>query len=504
MCVNQPGADAGLAEGHGAQLLPTTETYEGADLPDNQKTPQTTAAVFRCPAGPHLLRDVVKLPCGQILCKSCIPKGYTRAGIDRTWPGTPDRIEGFQCPCCETEHPRGDCWPDYLSNTALKRVKELVGSLDGALEDEALRAAFGALKIDNGLPVETPTRLFDLDETPPDGAYDKMESLLRREMDCAICCALLYQPWTTPCGHTFCQHCITSALAHSPLCPTCRTRLTVHQLDTRVSPPNDFIKRVTTYFWAEDLARRKEAIQTEVFYPALDDTGLNTPLFVCTTSMPRMPTFLHVFEPKYRAMIERVWGEGHGGRHFGMVAPDRDSLYGMGSVGVHLRIDQLTRLMDGRSLMETMGTSRFRIRRHGLHHRGYVVADVEDFEDVSLYEEENREVAEVRVALPRPLDFHNMSQETLKLLTTRDLMDYAFNSIREMEESSPTWLSSRVIHIYGQCPNDPLLFPWWLGSILPIDESLKAQLLEQITVRDRMKMCCGWILDWKARGSRSW
>lgn len=502
MCVNQP--EAGLAEGQGAQRPPTTDTYEDANISENEKTPQTTAAVFRCPAGPHVLRDVVKLPCGQIICKSCIPESYTRAGIDRTWPGTPDRVEGFLCPCCETEHPRGDCWPDYLSNTTLKRVKELINSLDGAQEDEELRAAFGALKIGDGTPVDSTARLFNLGEKPPDGAYDKMESLLRREMDCAICCALLYQPWTTPCGHTFCQHCITSALSHSPLCPTCRTQIAAHQLDTRATSPNDFIKRVTTYFWADDVVLRKETIQTEVFYPVLDDTGLDTPLFVCTSSMPRMPTFLHVFEPKYRAMVERVWGNGQGGRHFGMVVPDRESPYGMGNVGVHLRIDQLTRLMDGRSLMETMGTSRFRIRRRGIHPHGYVIAEVEDFEDVSLYEEENREVAEVSDTLPRPLDFREITHETLKFMTTRELMDYAFTSIHEFEESSPTWLSSRVIHIYGQCPNDPLLFPWWLGSILPIAECLKVQLLEQVTVRDRMKMCCGWILDWKARGNRSW
>ncbi|CAN8097260.1 unnamed protein product [Discula destructiva] len=439
-------------------------------------------------------------------------------------------MEGFRCPCCETEHPRGDCWPDYLSNTALKRVKELVGYLDEVGEDEELVAAFEALKIVQGSPVDASARLFALDEIPPDGAYDKMESVLRREMDCAICCALLYQPWTTPCGHTFCQHCITSALAHSPLCPTCRARLTIHQHDTRLTPPNEFVKRVTTYFWADDLVQRKETIQTESLYPPLDDSGLNTPLFVCTTSMPRMPTFLHVFEPKYRAMIERVWGNGGGGRHFGMVAPDRDSLYGIAAVGVHLRIDSLTMLVDGRSFMETMGTSRFRIRRHGLHPRGYVVADVEDFEDVSLYEEENREVAEVGAAVAAAsaqdsqqqqqqqqqeqllersssrasLNYAHMTHDTLNSMTTRELMDYAYASIREMEQSSPAWLSRRVIHIYGECPNDPLLFPWWLGSILPTPESLKVQLLNQVTVRSRMKMCCGWILDWKARGSRSW
>lgn len=486
---------------------PLMRMADGLDpVPANDdKHPQATAAVFQCPGGPHVLCDVVKLPCGQTICRSCIPKGYSRPGIQRTWPGTPDRFQGFLCPCCENEHPIGDCWPDYLSNQALKKVKELLRSLDGAQEDELLRAAFGALQIDTAPQLAPCGRLFNPGETPPDRAFDKMDSLLRREMDCAICCALLYEPWTTPCGHSFCQHCLTNAMLRDLRCPTCRTPLAPHQLGSRVSLPNDFLKRVTTYFWSPEVALREEIIRREGPYPTLDDSGLNTPLFICVASMPAMPTLLHVFEPKYKALVDRVWKDGQGARHFGMITPADLPSDGVGAVGVHLRVENVQYLLDGRSFLDTSGASRFRIRRLGTHPHGYATADVENFDDVSLYEEELREVAELNGVISPPYhNFRDVTTATFKALPTRELMDYAQHAVQRMIATCPSWLNHKIRDFYGQCPTDPVTFPWWLGSIIPVDESLKVQLLRQITVRDRMKMCCEWLWLWEGRNYRSW
>lgn len=473
---------------------------------DDEKTPKATARVFQCPVGPHILRDVIKLPCGNCLCETCLPASYPRVGIDKTWPGTSGRIRGIRCPCCDAEHSTGDCWPDFLSNRALKKIQSLVATLgDSATvwNGQELAEAFKALKLDDTAPEGDYDLLFiDDEEMKANGAIDKMESVLRREMDCAICRSLLYRPWTTPCGHTFCQHCITRSLAISSACPTCRTQVSPQHVEPRFSPPNGFLVRVTTYFWSEELAQRKEQARSESPYPPCD-AGFETPLFVCAASFPRMPTLLHVFEHKYRRMIGRVWSDGNGGKHFGMILPDRE--HGTAHVGVHLRIDQFSGLPDGRSLMETTGTSRFRVKQRGLHPDGYWTADVEDFDDVSIFEEENREAAELTDAPPLPDGFQPSTRDDLNLMTTRELMGYAYTSIRQLHESSPAWLHARILEIYGQCPNDPALFPWWLASIIPADEAQKLKLLEQVTVRERMKICCGWILDWNAhRRSSSW
>lgn len=474
------------------------------DLPTNQGDPIVTASIFQCPLGSHLLQNAIKLPCGHCLCKKCLPTPHKRNGIERTWPGLPGRHEAILCPCCQKEHAQGDCWPDYLSNTALGKVRSLVRSL-ASLEAEHVQklvAAFKAIDLDTtSTEIGVDSNIFPDEADDGDtGPVDMVERLLRREMDCAICRSLLYSPWTTPCGHTFCQQCITRSLAIAPLCPTCRTPLSIHSADTRISPPNQFIVRLTTYFWSDDLVQRKIAVDDESIYPP-DGSGLDTPLFVCTVSFPRMPTFLHVFEQKYRDMMARVWAGGRGPKHFGMVLPDRQS--GIGWVGVHLRIDYFELYPDGRSVVESQGTSRFRVKRWDVHRDGYIVADVEDFDDVSLLEEELLEAEEINDASPGPTDFRLVTFEHLEHLSTRELMQLAYDIIQFISGNAPEWMNTRILALYGQCPNDPVLFPWWLGSIIPVHEYEKERLLMQTTIRARMKICCRWLLEWRTM-RRSW
>jgi hypothetical protein len=43
------------------------------------------------------------------------------------------------------------------------------------------------------------------------------------EVDCPICSRMLYDPVTTPCGHTFCAACFRRSMDHACRCPLCRT-----------------------------------------------------------------------------------------------------------------------------------------------------------------------------------------------------------------------------------------------------------------------------------------
>lgn len=36
---------------------------------------------------------------------------------------------------------------------------------------------------------------------------------------------LLFEPVTTPCGHTFCLKCLERCLDHAPHCPLCKDKL---------------------------------------------------------------------------------------------------------------------------------------------------------------------------------------------------------------------------------------------------------------------------------------
>ncbi|GFR48493.1 hypothetical protein Agub_g10391 [Astrephomene gubernaculifera] len=58
----------------------------------------------------------------------------------------------------------------------------------------------------------------------PQGQQQQQQAMLE-EWDCGLCCGLLYNPVTTPCGHSFCRGCLARALDHQSRCPYCRTVL---------------------------------------------------------------------------------------------------------------------------------------------------------------------------------------------------------------------------------------------------------------------------------------
>lgn len=41
------------------------------------------------------------------------------------------------------------------------------------------------------------------------------------DAECTLCLKLLYEPVTTPCGHTFCRPCFARAADHTNKCPMC-------------------------------------------------------------------------------------------------------------------------------------------------------------------------------------------------------------------------------------------------------------------------------------------
>ena len=55
------------------------------------------------------------------------------------------------------------------------------------------------------------------------------EYMYKEEVDddlmCNICLQPLIRPIDTPCGHTYCQECLTSFLLESDFCPVCRAAL---------------------------------------------------------------------------------------------------------------------------------------------------------------------------------------------------------------------------------------------------------------------------------------
>ena len=106
------------------------------------------------------------------------------------------------------------------------------------------------------------------------------------------------------------------------------------------------------------------------------DSRLDTPIFVCTLAFPGMPTILHVFEPRYRLMIRRCIESSS--PRFGMVLPSRGGTNtpGVMEYGTMLEIQSVQMLPDGRSMVETVGTQRFKLLEKG-NLDGYTVGRIE-------------------------------------------------------------------------------------------------------------------------------
>lgn len=293
---------------------------------------------------------------------------------------------------------------------------------------------------------------------------------------------------------------------HSNICPFCRRGLHV-PASLQHQPGNAILNSLLNSLCPDLITARAEALKAE---EQAGDNMFSMPLFICTLSLPAMPTFLHVFEPRYRLMMRRVI---EGNKQFGMVMYNRTSV-SQGNLGAApfleygtlLEIVNYELLRDGRSFIESRGIGRFKVRDHGMLD-GYNVGRVERIEDVSLAEEGAAEQRETTMARDYAEVFFREHPQSplptdvaIEALSTQQLLDSCTSFVREMREASAPWLRERIIQVYGEPPEDPALFPYWFASVVPIVEEEKYVLLRTTRVRERLKIVYSWI--GRIRGQR--
>lgn len=232
---------------------------------------------------------------------------------------------------------------------------------------------------------------------------------LRSDLECALCCDLLCDPSTLPCGHTLCRTCVWRNLDHAfespPLCPLCRLDLSPFLVylnkaartqsarngdgfamgSGQICPTRILQELLEENFPDEVAARHKQAAEEEAVAGAqlADGGGTLLPIFVCSLAYPMQPCPLHIFEPRYRLMMRRTIESGQ--RRFGMVLPCRgsagqDTGLPCMSCGTVLLIEHFEQQPDGRAHIETRGERRFRILEAS-QKDGYLVARVAWLDD---------------------------------------------------------------------------------------------------------------------------
>ncbi|OCT51194.1 ATP-dependent protease [Cladophialophora carrionii] len=500
-------------------LQSATTTQQGLDA---HQQARDVVKLFQCEHCSYPLREPMTLPCGNTLCRPCLPPLYKREHI--TYPVVEGRSEAFLCPFepCASEHSVGDCATDVTLNKIGDIVKTFISSYKSKSPEISLlleeklnwpRMVESAMEVmprsrvlHGGRIVSTFT-MADMGEldfhsgvayTPIDrGASDairavdvnvleNLREVVRPELECQVCYQVMLDPSTTTCGHTFCRRCLSRAMDHSNHCPMCRRLLPLAHTQQAESS-NKRVADLIHHLFPDLLTARKDLAAQE----DMIDEETNLPLFPCTLAYPRMPTFLHIFEPRYRLMIRRVLENGT--RKFGMLAykpqrehePDGPDWQEYGTV---LFIDRVEVLPDGRSLLETRGLYKFRTLETAMLD-GYLTGRVQRVDDISIHEEEAMEAQETSVATPLEDDELGRIQR----LPTQQLLEYGLDFIQQAQGRSARWLHQRVLAAYGQPPEDAATFPYWLASVLPITESERYTLLPATSVRERLKITAEWI-----------
>ncbi|KAF0409671.1 PUA-like domain-containing protein [Gigaspora margarita] len=451
--------------------------------------------LLSCPSCQCLFNDPVTLPCGNTFCSRCLSTTSNKR-LECPVIGC-NRLHGIDIRSDVTVCKLTDICRRELSDLIphvsqpRKQVQYRLNNLYDIVDDDDFSS-----RENNGFSIVESNVIEDyasddynsnddcmseyLDDDDDDGSLDlsHLKELLLKELECQVCSQLLMDPITTPCGHTYCKSCLTRSLDHSDKCPLCRYQL--HNYNSILNQPiNKTINIFISQLYPVLLADRRQSARNELY----DDTQ-DTPLFVNSLVFPKMPCFLHIFEPKYRLMLRRCLESRQ--KQFGMVLK-RDN--GYVEYGTMLEIRSTEILNDGRSLVETIGTFRFKVVERGMRD-GYDVGKIERIDDISPAEELIRERNAVRAA---EINNRDPSKPIMYEPTISELISKARDFIESLRNGYAPWLLQRLNSTYGDMPSDPSDFSFWVASVIPIDENEKYRLLAERSVRERMKMIVNWI-----------
>uniref|UniRef100_A0A8C6WRT0 Si:ch1073-440b2.1 n=1 Tax=Neogobius melanostomus TaxID=47308 RepID=A0A8C6WRT0_9GOBI len=268
------------------------------------------------------------------------------------------------------------------------------------------------------------------------------------DLECSLCMRLFYEPVATPCGHTFCLKCLERCLDHNPNCPLCKENLSEY-LAGRGYNKTLLTEEVLQRYLGDELADRKKIHEEEM--NELSNLNQEVPIFVCTM-------------PRYRLMIRRSMETGT--KQFGMCIAD--DLKGFASHGCMLQVRDVKFFPDGRSVVDTIGVSRFKVLSHG-QRDGYHTAQIEYLEDKKV---EGDELVEL-------LKLHD---------AVYDQANGWFTSLRDN-------MKSQILSHFGQLPSkdpDPQASPsgppwcWWLLAVLPLENRAQLTILAMTSLKDRL------------------
>ncbi|KAK8617172.1 hypothetical protein V6N13_117139 [Hibiscus sabdariffa] len=276
------------------------------------------------------------------------------------------------------------------------------------------------------------------------------------DFDCTLCLKLLYEPITTPCGHSFCRSCLFQTMDRSNKCPLCRTVLFISPRTCAISVTlNNIIQRIFPQEYAERMSEQGNLIN---FGNDL------IPLFVMDVVIPCQKFPLHIFEPRYRLMVRRIM---EGNHRMGMVIRD-PATDAIADFACEVEITECEPLPDGRFVLEIESRRRFRILRSS-DQDGYLMAEVEWVQDIPPSDAIDREDLQELT--------NNAAEDARSWLSTAKA---ATRDRRKLEV---------LYNVEAMMPNpqDPERFSFWLATLSNRRPSERLELLQIRDTAERIR-----------------
>ena len=171
------------------------------------------------------------------------------------------------------------------------------------------------------------------------------------DLECGVCLSLLCEAVTTPCGHSLCRLCLVRALQRQTKCPVCRAVCMINAEDhaeTRLL--TRLAKRAFPILYEQRLEETRQ--EREAMKLLLPIFFYNLPIF------PGEVLRLHLFEPRYRLMMQRIVD---GSRRFAYVPNYSNYRGAKGDVALIAEVKEVRFMRDGRSELEARIVGRYTI-----------------------------------------------------------------------------------------------------------------------------------------------
>ncbi|XP_041047156.1 LON peptidase N-terminal domain and ring finger 1, like isoform X4 [Carcharodon carcharias] len=228
------------------------------------------------------------------------------------------------------------------------------------------------------------------------------------DFECSLCMRLFLEPITTPCGHTFCKGCLERSLDHNPLCPLCKDSLKEY-LENRKYAVTYLLEEMIARYLSEELCERQRVHNEE------------------TAELSKFTDY-----------------------------------------GCMLHIRNIHFLPDGRSIVDTVGGSCFKVLERG-QKDGYYIANIEYLKDVKVTGEE----------LDKLVDLHDeVYAQACKWFQN---LKSRFH-IQILQHFGP--MPERETDLQGP-PNGPA-WCWWLLAVLPVDPKYQLSVLSMTSLKNRL------------------